>query len=327
MKLGLLESKEWIKNVQHFKKPSRVIIYAAMALIVVLIIGFAMSSFKSGPNELSGTYYLENPTEKQKFERLLSVTLCDDGTATLATPPISSYILPQCTYTVEGDALIISAVIETKSEAGFYGVKNKDVIARFTITDDKTLLFQSAAVPVYADFQARYISAPFTSVSYETYEWLNYFHDEQMPWEDSLELELPEYPDTIFQWTPSEIKSIDSVGESILLTGMPIWNVYLEDLTGDGQPEFCATVSFGSGIVDTRVAVYDYASGKLYELSDRMYYDYALSIKDGRLVVKQSEYNGAEIAIGNLAISDGELIGIGINRTEKKLNEDKDVTE
>lgn len=327
MKLGLLKSKEWIKNVQNLKKPSWVIIFAAVALMVVLIIGFAMDSFNSGLNELSGTYYLENPTEKQKLERLFSVTLYDDGTAMLATPPISSYILPQCAYTVKGDALIISAVIETKSEEEFYGVKDKDIIARFAITDEKTLVLQSAAVPVFADYQARYIYAPLSSVSFETYEWLNYFHDEQIPWGDSLELKLPEYPDTGFQWTPSEIKAVNSGGEKILITGMPIWNVYLEDLTGDGLPEFCATVSFGSGFIDTRVVVYDYASGKLYELSDRTYYDYALSIKNGRLVVKQSEYNGAEIAIGNLAISDGELIGIGINRTEKRLNEDKEVTE
>ena len=48
-----------------------------------------------------------------------------------------------------------------------------------------------------------------------------------------------------------------------------------------------------------------------------MYYDYFLSIKDGRLVVKQSEYNGAEIATGDLTITDGELNVIGINRAVK----------
>jgi beta-lactamase regulating signal transducer with metallopeptidase domain len=310
--------KERIKNVLNFKKPSRVIIVAAVTLVVVLSICFAVDRVKSELSEFSGTYYLENPTEKQKFERLLSVTLYDDGTAMLATPPISSYILPKCAYTVEGDELLISAVIKTKSEEEFYGVKNRDVIARFVITDDKILVFQSADVPVFADSQARYIYAPFSLVSYETREWLNYFHDEQMPWGDSLELELPEYPDTVFRWTPYEVKVINSSSEKTLFTGMPIWNVYLADLTGDGQPEFCATVSFGSGIVDTRVVVYDYAAGKLYDLSDRMYYDYVLSIKDGRLVVKQSEYNGAEIATGDMSITDGVLTVIGINRAVKK---------
>lgn len=37
-----------------------------------------------------------------------------------------------------------------------------------------------------------------------------------------------------------------------LYTGMPIWNTYFCDLTGDGLPELCSTLSFGSGMIDSR---------------------------------------------------------------------------
>ncbi|MEG6520997.1 M56 family metallopeptidase [Desulfotomaculum sp. 1211_IL3151] len=166
-------------------------------------------------------------------------------------------------------------------------------------------------------FAARPVSA------YEPRKWLDYYLNEQMPWGRSLELELPAYPDTVFRWTPYEVKAIDSHGEKILFFGMPIWNVYLADLTDDGLPEFCATVSIGSGIVDTRVTVYDYAAGKQYDLSDRMLYDYALSMEGGQLVVTQSEYNGAIRTTGNLAIVNGELTVVGIDHRRPELEPDK----
>ncbi len=151
--------------------------------------------------------------------------------------------------------------------------------------------------------------------TYEARGWLDYYLDEQLPWDNSLELSLPEYSGTTFRWTSNEITAVTSGGEIALLGGMPVWNVYLADLTGDGLPEICATVSFGSGIVDTRVLVSDYAGGKLYELSDRMIYDYVLSLENGRLIVTQSEYNGENLAAGELKIINGELTAVGIDRT------------
>jgi hypothetical protein len=48
--------------------------------------------------------------------------------------------------------------------------------------------------------------------------------------------------------------------------------------------------------------VYDYADSKPYVLSDRMSYGYVFSMKDGRLVVTQSKYNGEKLAVGDLII-------------------------
>jgi hypothetical protein len=94
---------------------------------------------------------------------------------------------------------------------------------------------------------------------------------------------------------------------------MPIWNVYLADLTNDGKPEFCATVGFGSGIADTHVLVYDYTTSKTYTLWDRGYYDYRLSLQDGKLMVTQSKYldDGRPLTASELRIVNGALYRFG----------------
>jgi len=112
-------------------------------------------------------------------------------------------------------------------------------------------------------------------------KWLDYYGDEQMPWGESKELTLSEFSGVTFKWTPEKV----TANGKDLFFGMPVWNVFLADLTNDGKPELCATVSFGSGIVDTHVIVYDYINGKTYALQDRMMYDYFLSVDDGTKLI------------------------------------------
>ena len=69
---------------------------------------------------------------------------------------------------------------------------------------------------------------------------------------------------------------------------MPIWSVYFYDLTGDGNPELCSTISFGSGIIDDRIIIYDYAGGASYELSDRGNFDYVLNMQEDSLIVESA---------------------------------------
>ena len=85
---------------------------------------------------------------------------------------------------------------------------------------------------------------------------------------------------------------------------MPIWNAYFSDLTGDGLPEICSQVSFGSGIIDNRVIIYDYANGVSYSLIDRGYHDYYLRMNDadGYLYVDKRIYNSDEL------VSSGKLV-------------------
>lgn len=143
---------------------SRIVVLMTAVLVVALIIGLVMNK-ETDYNVLPTsqpmrTYYLENPTRKEKMERLLSVALFEDGTAVLATPPISSYLLPSCTYVFTEDELVIYASIDTEKSEKAYGLKNGEVVARFTVEDDKTLIFHSSTVPLFADKGARYIYSP-----------------------------------------------------------------------------------------------------------------------------------------------------------------------
>ncbi len=322
--------KERIKNVLNLKKPSRIIIITSVLLVLVLSVGFMLSRAnesdtsdiilheKESANSTIvntdkdslkiGTYYLKSSDDTEKLVHLSFVTLNSNNSAALGQAPISSYMLPPCTYSVKGDEIRIHAVIKTEWDEEFYNLKNEDIIARFTINDQETLIFTSGNVPLFADSGAKYVYQP-TPPSHKATEWLNYYQNEEMPWGKSFEMSLPEYPNVTFKWTYEKVTATDSNGEITLFGGMPIWNVYLADLNNDGLPELCATVSFGSGIIDTRVVVYDYNAGKLYELSDRMHYDYSLSLDNGQLIVTQTKYpNGEKIAEGSVELINDKLM-------------------
>ena len=90
-------------------------------------------------------YVLENATDRERMERMLSITLYNDGRAKLATPPISSYaMVGNYYYSFENDEMLIFQQKEA-------------IIARFTVLDDNTLIFVSATVPLFADSEARYV--------------------------------------------------------------------------------------------------------------------------------------------------------------------------
>ena len=103
------------------------------------------------------SYGLENATEQQFAERMTHFSLYKNGTMSFAIPPISSYIPPHCTYSVEGDEMVFRAIIKTEHEKGFFGLENGDVVARFLIEDENTLIFLSAEVALFAEPNGRYI--------------------------------------------------------------------------------------------------------------------------------------------------------------------------
>lgn len=258
----------------------------------------------------TGPYEMEGLTERDKMEMMYTISLHEDGTAYLYTPLISSYIPPPCTYTIEGSEVLIRAFLETEEHGYGYNLKNGDVIARFKIVDDQTLDFESSAVPLFAG--SRYVYSP----PYKANEWVNYFNTGSFPQNADLELELPEFPGTMFRWTPGEVTASGPNGEKTLFTGMPVWNVFLADLNGDKAPEVCATISIGSGLIDTRVVVFDYANDMFCELSDRGYYDYVLSLPDSWPLVTQSAHGGGTLGESYLGLSyDGMLTVYGLDRT------------
>ena len=130
---------------------------------------------------------------------------------------------------------------------------------------------------------------------------------ELMDWNMDKDYTIDEFPGITFHCNPYEI----TVGERVLISGMPIWSVYLFDLTGDGKPEICTETSFGSGMIDNRIIVYDFAANIEYTLEDRGLYDYELRSDLGKshLRVDKKVYpEGRVVYHGRLVLQDGSLM-------------------
>ena len=129
-------------------------------------------------------------------------------------------------------------------------------------------------------------------------EWFDYLETpDEMVWDGRLEINLTEFPGVTFRWYPEKMEAVTEEGIVPLFHGMPIWNTYFCDLTGDRIPDLCSTYTFGSGIIDSRIIIYDYANGASYELSDRGYFDFTLRFNeaDGYLYVDKTKYNTDEL--------------------------------
>ena len=142
-------------------------------------------------------------------------------------------------------------------------------------------------------------------------KWFDYLEKPEITNCDGrLEIDLPEYPGVTFRCYPEKMEAVTENEITPLYTGMPIWNTYFCDLTGDGLPDLCSTVTFGSGIIDSRIIVCDYANGASYTLEDRGKYDYSLRLdgSDGSLCVVQRAHDSGDIAaVGELFFSDSGL--------------------
>lgn len=128
-------------------------------------------------------------------------------------------------------------------------------------------------------------------------EWFDYTDNPSDAYEYApLYANLPEFPTATFRYAGNiGVSDGDASGPRVLISGMPIWNAYFCDLTGDNLPEICATLSIGSGMIDNRIIIYDYANGVSYELEDRGNHDYTLSLQDGKLLVTKRVYNSSTV--------------------------------
>jgi hypothetical protein len=133
-------------------------------------------------------------------------------------------------------------------------------------------------------------------------KWFDCLHGDEMKWDDTREIKLDAYPGVTFRCSSEKIEAVTEEETLELVYGMPVWNVYFCDLTGDGKPELCSTISFGSGMIDTRIIVYDYTEKTSYELSDRGNFDYALQMRDGSLIGEKRVYLKDEL------LESGELV-------------------
>ena len=133
-------------------------------------------------------------------------------------------------------------------------------------------------------------------------KWFDCLHGDEMIWDGRREINLDEFPGVTFRWFSEKLEAVTQKETITLYTGMPIWSVYFCDFNGDGKPELCSSTSFGSGLIDNRFIIYDYANGASYERSDRGQYDYTLNLQNGKLIVEKRGSMQEELA------ASGELV-------------------
>ena len=131
------------------KKKQIIFIVSGMVLLIIIAVVFVLNGMNKpsliAHEESPKTYHLENATDIDKFERMITVTLHSDGTAELPQPLISSFLLMSCKYSIVNGELII------------YTGDSKESVAVFSVEDNNTLVFKSTTVPLFADIGARYI--------------------------------------------------------------------------------------------------------------------------------------------------------------------------
>lgn len=93
-----------------------------------------------------------------------------------------------------------------------------------------------------------------------------------------VEFTMDEFPGVSFNCGRNDLTARAGGKDIALFSDVPLKDLYLVDLNGDGRRELCSTVSVGFGSVDDRILAFDYANGKLYELSDRLNCDYHIEV-------------------------------------------------
>lgn len=249
---------------------------------------YAKEGYKTSGGQFSpaGLYLYEG----DGFGGDFTITLRTDGSFTYYEGHLSSYI-GAGKWSVSGDILTL------EDETGItrvnrFRMEGNDLIFQakgstnfiYVKVADGAVFSKNSQIPVPAATATKwfdYTTAP-----------------SEMDWEGELTFTHTAFPDVTFRYTPAKITAQQAGAEAPvpLITGMPIWNAYFCDLNGDGLPELCATLSMGSGVIDTRIMVYDYANGRTYELEDRMKFDYALRFDPDTalLYVDRTPYEGRE---------------------------------
>lgn len=88
-----------------------------------------------------------------------------------------------------------------------------------------------------------------------------------------------------------------------------ITDIYLCDITGDGIPEMCFNIAFGSGLIDFRISAIDCSTGKtIFSLSDRGKHDYTFAEENGSLIiVERSRLSNNVTRTGTLTYDGGNV--------------------
>lgn len=114
---------------------------------------------------------------------------------------------------------------------------------------------------------------------------------------DTEDWEMSEFPGVTFRCDGNYVAVLaDGEYGYSLYVGMPVEDVYLVDLNGDGYREIVSTAAFASGVIYEHVYAFDFANGIRYELRDRMMSEYYVLIDDnGVLKVRRLEYKASNL--------------------------------
>ena len=289
---GEVGVKERMKSVMNYKKPAFwIIILSVIACVIVAV------CFLTNPKQDSYTLRIVVPAGSQE-----EFVYSDEEVSTIKNS------IKIWSGDGLGDTEVLLSPVDETTEAGYtatyltHGMPvefdaEKDTWFKIGVnmqnpTDEDIIVYVEVE-----NVEVR-IADEINSVI----EWFDYTENPSAM-DDESTIKLPIYPDVTFSYNQTRIiasKPFDTselTGQTILIDGMPIWNAYFTDLTGDGFPEICATYTWGSGVIDSRVVICDYANGASYELSDRGYFDFTLrqDSNDGLLYVDKTKYNSDEL--------------------------------
>ena len=259
---GEIGVKERIKHVLNYRKPAFWLLVAAVCACTVAAVCFLTDPVHYTPEiQVNGVIYV------QKGEKLSQ--------------------LPEGSIEVGPLISIVHHTTDMPNE-NFSGT-NLD--AKYA----GCMLYKCGAdhaVILLEDYKGFYIPFIYEGTAVP-WQWFDYYdRPEEMPWGFGLETEILSFPYEItFRWSPERMVMIANGEEKALFTGMPIWNTFFCDLTQDGKPELCATVSVDSGISGTCVVVYDVMQDQLFELSGRGKYDYVLFWDGLQVLLNRYEYS------------------------------------
>ena len=289
---GEVSVKERVKSVMNYKKPA----FWVIIISVIVCVGVAVC-FLTNPKQDSYTLRIVVPAGSQEkfvytdeevstIRNSIKIWSGDGlGDTEVILSPVNKTTETRytATYLTHGMPVEFNAEKDTWFKIGvnMQNSTNEDIIVYVEV--------ENVEVRIVDEINS-------------VIKWFDYTENPSAM-DDESTINLPIYPDVTFSYNQAQIiasKPFDTselTDHTILITGMPIWNAYFADLTGDDYPEICATYTFGSGIIDSRIIIYDYAKGSSYELSDRGYFDFTLRLNeaDGYLYVDKTKYNTDEL--------------------------------
>ena len=289
---GEVSVKERVKSVMNYKKPA----FWVIIISVIVCVGVAVC-FLTNPKQDSYTLRIVVPAGSQEkfvytdeevstIRNSIKIWSGDGlGDTEVILSPVNKTTETRytATYLTHGMPVEFDAEKDTWFKIGvnMQNSTNEDIIVYVEV--------ENVEVRIVDEINS-------------VIKWFDYTENPSAM-DDESTINLPIYPDVTFSYNQAQIiasKPFDTselTDHTILITGMPIWNAYFADLTGDDYPEICATYTFGSGIIDSRIIIYDYAKGSSYELSDRGYFDFTLRFNeaDGYLYVDKTKYNTDEL--------------------------------